>query len=153
MDKHAALKHLIDAANALDDRGMQPEADLITAVANRVAQYLPKTWDIDPNLHYDQFVVPYKELEDEFEENDDLRQKQPRYRSPEYRDLVGDEDRNMEGLLHGSDSVPGPAYVDPGSIASSPSMAMGDLTDFTWENAYEANNDSTNRWKNLVPRR
>jgi hypothetical protein len=60
---------------------------------------------------------------------------------------------NMEGLLHGLDSVPGPAYVDPGNLASSPSMAMGDLREFTWENAYEANNDSTNRWKNLVPKR
>ncbi|MFN9955372.1 MAG: hypothetical protein ACK55I_19930, partial [bacterium] len=137
----------------LDDTGMILEANNLTDIAKRIAQYVPKTWDIDPNRHYENFVVPFKSLEDEFKENDDLRQKQPRYRAPDYRNLVGDEDENIEGLLHGPDSVPGPAYVDPGSIASNPGMAMGDLSDFTWEHSYEATNDSTNRWKNLIPNR
>jgi hypothetical protein len=153
MNKQQVLQNLIKIANALDDYDMPNEADVLTSVMSRVSQYVPKTWDIDPNEHYNNFVVPYKELEPEFEENDDLRQKQPRYRSPDYLNIVGDEDINMEGLLHGNDSVPGPAYVDPGNIASSPSMAMGDLKDFTWENTYEADDNSTNRWKNLIPRR
>ncbi len=153
MDKNVVLQHLVQMANLLDDRDMTREADSLTEVLTRVSQYLHKTWDIDPNSHYENFVVPFKELEDEFEENDDLRQKQPRYRTPDYHNIVGDEDVNMEGLLHGADNVPGPAYVDPGNIASSPSMAMGDLSEFTWKNSYEANEDSTNRWKNLIPKR
>lgn len=53
----------------------------------------------------------------------------------------------------GPDPVPGPAYVDPGNVASSPSMAMGNLDDFTWENTYEANQLSGNAHLNAIPRR
>ena len=65
--------------------------------------------------------------------------------------------QNIEGLLHGPDNVPGPAYVDPGNPASSPSMAISngeDLNDkFSWEETYEKNVDDGNAWKNRIPNR
>jgi hypothetical protein len=70
--------------------------------------------------------------------------------------LGGESDgQNIEGLLHGPDNVPGPAYVDPGNPASSPSMAIhsgADLCDkFSWEETYQKNVDEGNGWKNRLP--
>ena len=77
----------------------------------------------------------------ELDENEfNYRTKKPNLRKPEYYDLGGEADGpNQEGLLNGPDSVPGPAFIDPGNVASSPSMAGGDLSSFTWEEAYENN--------------
>ena len=67
--------------------------------------------------------------------------------------MGGEQDGpNIEGLLHGPDSVPGPAYIDPGNLASSPSMA-GDTLSFTWEETYQKNVDEGNAWKNRLPNR
>jgi hypothetical protein len=76
----------------------------------------------------------------------------------EYFDLGGEADgQSIEGQLHGPDNVPGPAYIDPGNPASSPSMAISngeDLTDkFSWEETYEKNVDEGNAWKNRIPYR
>ena len=57
--------------------------------------------------------------------------------------------------IDGPDNVPGPAYVDPGNPASSPSMAIhsgADLCDkFSWEETYQKNVDEGNGWKNRLP--
>jgi hypothetical protein len=103
--------------------------------------------------------VEYEEIEDEYKENDFWRQRvNPRKIPKEYRDLGGEADgQNIEGLLHGPDNVPGPAYVDPGNPASSPSMAIhsgDDLCDkFSWEETYQKNVDEGNGWKNRLPYR
>ena len=71
---------------------------------------------------------------------------------PDYKNLKTTPDElNMEGMVHGQDSVPGPAYVDPGSLASSPSM-NGSLDYFTWDQAHDVN-QGPEYWKNLTPRR
>ena len=73
--------------------------------------------------------------------------------SDKYFDLGGEADgQNIEGLLHGPDNVPGPAYIDPGNLSSSPSMA-GDVDSFTFEATYQKNVDDGNAWKNRIPLR
>ena len=91
---------------------------------------------------------------DEFKEGDEWRQtKKPNKIPKEYYDLGGEADgQNIEGLLHGPDNVPGPAYIDPGNLASSPSMA-GDVDSFTFEATYQKNVDDGNGWKNRIPLR
>jgi hypothetical protein len=104
-------------------------------------------------------LVPYEDIEEETKQNDFWRQKiNPRKIPKEYFDLGGEADgQSIEGQLHGPDNVPGPAYIDPGNPASSPSMAISngeDLTDkFSWEETYEKNVDDGNAWKNRIPNR
>jgi hypothetical protein len=72
---------------------------------------------------------------------------------PDYRNLNTDKDEenNLEGELHGPDSVPGPAFVWPEAGATSPSM-NSDLDYFTWDQSHDAN-FGPDYWKNLLPRR
>ena len=122
----------------------------------KIAQYYPQqSVTQSPNVS----LVPYEEIEEETKQNDYWRQKiNPRKIPKEYFDLGGEADGpNIEGLLHGPDNVPGPAYIDPGNPASSPSMAIHsgeDLCDkFSWEETYEKNVDEGNAWKNRIPNR
>lgn len=147
------LNSVIKVCSILDKTGFIKQSDNLF---NKVAQYYPQTSVTQsPNVS----LVEYDELEDEYENNDYWRQKiNPRKRVPEYRDLGGEADgQNIEGLLHGPDNVPGPAYVDPGNPASSPSMAIhsgDDLCDkFSWEETYQKNVDEGNGWKNRLPNR
>jgi hypothetical protein len=102
---------------------------------------------------------PYEDIEEETKQNDFWRQKiNPRKIPKEYFDLGGEADgQSIEGQLHGPDNVPGPAYIDPGNPASSPSMAISngeDLNDkFSWEETYDKNVDDGNAWKNRIPNR
>lgn len=89
---------------------------------------------------------------EDYNQFDDLFWKELKQRLPDYRGLNTDKSDvdNMEGELHGPDSVPGPAYVYPGENPISPSM-MGGLDDFTWENTHDVNK-GPDEWKNLQPR-
>jgi len=144
---------LLKVCSNLDQLGRVTASDKLF---NKFAQYYPQQSVTKvPNVHY----VEYDEIEDEYKENDFWRQRiNPRKIPKEYRDLGGEADgQNIEGLLHGPDNVPGPAYVDPGNPASSPSMAVrsgDDLGDkFSWEETYQKNVDEGNGWKNRLPYR
>jgi hypothetical protein len=151
MNKQFAV--ILKACSTLDRNGKFATSDKLF---NRFAQYYPQQSVTKvPHVHY----VEYDEIEDEYKENDFWRQRiNPRKIPKEYRDLGGEADgQNIEGLLHGPDNVPGPAYVDPGNPASSPSMAIHsgeDLHDkFSWEETYQKNVDEGNGWKNRLPNR
>lgn len=95
---------------------------------------------------------PWRDNEEDYEEYDRKFFEEFRQRIPDYRTLkTAPDELNMEGKVHGEDTVPGPAYVDPGNLASSPSM-NGSLDYFTWEQAHDAN-QGPEYWKNLTPRR
>lgn len=140
------LKNFIKIANKLDEIGKYDSSDKLFIKISQyyVEQSLTKV----PAVQY----VEYDELEDEFRENEkNYRKKKPNLVVKQYFDLGGESDGlNLEGLLNGPDSVPGPAYIDPGNLASSPSMA-GDVDCFTWEETYQKNKDEGNSWKNRIP--
>jgi hypothetical protein len=151
MNKQFAV--ILKVCSTLDRNGKFATSDKLF---NRFAQYYPQQSVTKvPHVNY----VEYDEIEDEYKENDFWRQRiNPRKIPKEYRDLGGEADgQNIEGLLHGPDNVPGPAYVDPGNPASSPSMAIHsgeDLHDkFSWEETYQKNVDEGNGWKNRLPNR
>jgi hypothetical protein len=151
MNKQFAV--ILKVCSTLDRNGKFATSDRLF---NRFAQYYPQQSVTKvPHVNY----VEYDEIEDEYKENDFWRQRiNPRKIPKEYRDLGGEADgQNIEGLLHGPDNVPGPAYVDPGNPASSPSMAIHsgeDLCDkFSWEETYQKNVDEGNGWKNRLPYR
>ena len=144
---------ILKVCSTLDRYGKFATSDKLF---NKFAQYYPQQSVTKvPHVNY----VEYEEIEDEYKENDFWRQRvNPRKIPKEYRDLGGEADgQNIEGLLHGPDNVPGPAYVDPGNPASSPSMAIHsgeDLCDkFSWEETYQKNVDEGNSWKNRIPNR
>ncbi len=144
---------LFKICKTLDSVGKYAQSDKIF---NKFAQYYPQQSVTKlPYVHY----VEYYEIEDEYKENDFFRQKiKPNRLVRDYFDLGGEADGpNIEGMLHGPDSVPGPAYIDPGNPASSPSMAVHsgqDLCDkFSWEETYQKNVDEGNGWKNRLPYR
>ena len=136
------FKNILLAAKKLDNLGRYAEADKLFL---KVSQYGPNGTSKNQSVQY----FEMDEIDDEYKQNEyNYRTKNPPLRVPEYYDLGGEADGpNMEGILNGPDSVPGPAYIDPGNQASSPSMAGGDLSYFTWEEAYE-NNPNTR-----IPRR
>lgn len=142
------LKKIIKIASKLDTQGNYKLSDKLYV---KVAQYYPEqSLTKVPTVQY----VEYDEIEDEFLENEkNYRKKKPNLIPKQYFDLGGEKDgANIEGLLHGPDSVPGPAYIDPGNLASSPSMA-GDVDHFTWELTYQKNVDEGHSWKNRIPLR
>jgi hypothetical protein len=151
--KANSIQVLIKLCSRLDKTGYYSKADLLF---ERIAQYYPQqSVTQSPNVS----LVPYEEIEEETKQNDFWRQKiNPRKIPKEYFDLGGEADgQSIEGQLHGPDNVPGPAYIDPGNPASSPSMAVHsgeDLCDkFSWEETYEKNVDEGNAWKNRIPYR
>lgn len=137
---------LIKIANKLDNLGYFRSADNIS---KKVANYYNEQSLLSNDTMYS--TIPYKDVEDEYEDNQKLYYKnKPNLRVPEYHDLGGEADgQNIEGQLNGPDSVPGPAAIDPGNVASSPSMAGGNMEEFLWENAYSEDHPEYNR----VPRR
>lgn len=140
------LKNFIKIANNLDAIGKYDTSDKLFI---KISQYyVEKSLTKVPAVQY----VEYDELDDEFRENEiNYRKKKPNLVVKQYYDLGGENDGlNLEGLLNGPDSVPGPAYIDPGNLASSPSMA-GDVDCFTWEETYQKNKDEGNSWKNRIP--
>jgi hypothetical protein len=142
---------LLILADKLDDLGFYKSSDNLFV---KIAQYYPQqSLTKVPVVHY----VEFDELEDEFKDNQiNYYKKKPNWVVKEYLDLTSEDDveegMNLEALLHGPDSVPGPAYVDPGNLASSPSMA-GDVDFFTWEETYEKNKEEGHGWKNRIPYR
>lgn len=142
------LTKIIKIASKLDSMGNYKLSDSLFV---KVAQYYPEqSLTKIPTVQY----VEYDEVEDEYLENEkNYRKKKPNLIPKQYFDLGGEADgQNIEGLLNGPDSVPGPAYIDPGNLASSPSMA-GDVDHFTWEETYERNVEEGNGWKNRIPMR
>ena len=148
-----SIQTIIKICSRLDKSGEYLKSDKLF---EKIAQYYPQqSITQSPNVS----LVPYEEIEEETKQNDYWRQKiNPRKVPKEYMDLGGEADgANIEGQLHGPDNVPGPAYVDPGNPASSPSMAIHsgeDLCDkFSWEETYQKNVDEGNSWKNRIPNR
>ena len=150
MNSNLQLK-LLRIASDLDKIGNFVESDDLFI---KISQYYPQqSLTKVPMVQY----VEYDELEDEFINNEEnYRKKKPNLVVKQYFDLTSEDDQedgmSLEALLNGSDSVPGPAYIDPGNLASSPSMA-GDSTSFTYEETYQKNVDEGNGWKNRIPRR
>lgn len=138
--------YLIHRANKLDSIGRYKEADNILI---KIANYYPeqsytKTKDIS--------YFEWDDITDEqFKDNNkNYIEKKPNLIPKEYYQLpVGKDEENMEGKLNGEDSVPGPAYIDPGNIASSPSMAGGNLDYFKWDEVHDEDHPEYNR----IPRR
>lgn len=142
------LRTTIKIAFELDKKGNYKSSDRLF---EKIAQYyVEQSITKNPNV----YLVEFDELEDEFKEGDEWRQtKKPNKIPKEYYDLGGEADgENIEGLLHGPDNVPGPAYIDPGNLASSPSMA-GDVDSFTFEATYQKNVDEGKSWMNRIPLR
>ena len=148
-----SIQTIIKVCSKLDKTGHYTKAD---SLFEKIAQYYPQQ---SVTQSPDVSLVPYEDIEEETKQNDYWRQKiNPRKIPKEYFDLGGEADgQSIEGQLHGPDNVPGPAYIDPGNPASSPSMAIHsgeDLCDkFSWEETYEKNVDEGNAWKNRIPNR
>ena len=143
-----SLRNSIRLASLLDSKGGFKTSDV---VFQKIAQYyVEQSITKNPNV----YLVEFDEMEDEFKEGDEWRQtKKPNKVPKDYYDLGGEADgQNIEGQLHGPDNVPGPAYIDPGNPASSPSMSGGP-DHFTWELTYQQNVDDGNAWKNRIPTR
>jgi len=140
---------IIDLAHKLDDLGLYKSSDNLFI---KISQYYPQQSITKvPMVNY----VEFDDLEDEFKDNQvNYYKKKPNLVVKQYFDLTDEDDveegMNIEALLHGPDSVPGPAYIDPGNLASSPSMA-GDVDGFTYEETYQKNKDEGNGWKNRIP--
>jgi len=137
---------LLKLAQKLDLNGRYKQADILF---NKIANYYPeqsytKTKDIS--------YFEWDDITDEqFKDNNEAYiEKKPNLIQKEYFDLGGEADgQNIEGLLNGPDSVPGPAYIDPGNVASSPSMGGGNMEEFEWENVHDEDHPEYNR----IPRR
>lgn len=142
------LSEFVKISKHLDSIGSFEDADRLFV---KISNYYPeqsqtKTKDIS--------YFEWDETTDEQfkNNNENYIEKKPNLMQKEYFNL-GDgsdpkkkDELSIQGLLNGPSGVTGPAYIDPGNLASSPSMA-GDLDYFSWEEAYE-NNPNTR-----VPRR
>ena len=149
--KPKLLNSFLRVAKQLDNIGQYEISDKLSI---KIAQYYPEqSLTKVPVVHY----VEFDELAEEFKDNQiNYYKKKPNLVVKEYYDLTGEDDcedgMSIEALLNGPDSTPGPAYIDPGNLASSPSMA-GDVDSFTYEETYQKNVDEGHGWKNRIPLR
>ena len=146
------MKTVLKAIDLLEANGCYRLADQFQDHMIRVAAFPYNLTALD-ELPLSARFYTWDRNEADFEEFDDIFWKELKVRLPDYRNLNTDktDKLNFEGKLHGDDPVPGPAYVDPGNLASSPSM-NGSLDYFTWEEAHDSNT-GPDYWKNLLPRR
>jgi hypothetical protein len=134
--KLSGIFHLLKLANALDSNGQYKQADILfNRLANyNVEQSQLKTKDIS--------YFEWDETTDEqFQDNNEAYiEKKPNLLQKEYfnqgdgTDPAKKDELSQEGLLNGPSGVTGPAYIDPGNVASSPSMGGGNLEQFEWKN-------------------
>ena len=103
MNKSDLLK-LLRISQKLDTLGHFRSSDILS---KKIANYFPEQSLFSNDTMYS--TIPYKDVEDEYEDNQKLYYKnKPNLRVPEYYDLGGEADgANMEGLLNGPDPVPG----------------------------------------------
>ena len=146
------MKTVLKAIDLLEANGYYRLADQFQNHMIRVAAFPYNLTALD-ELPLSARFYTWDRNEADFEEFDDIFWKELKVRLPDYRTLNTDKSDklNFEGALHGGDPVPGPAYVDPGNLASSPSM-NGSLDYFTWEEVHDSNT-GPDYWKNLLPRR
>lgn len=131
---HTAILRIIEIAEDLDKKGSVIEAEALTSVATRIAQF---------NAPFDNERVPpsqrmwkWEEQDQEMKDLDDARNRDPRFTTPEYQNLPGGEsspadeganNSNPDGLsifdMGGRDHpiVTGPAQVE--NEAMSPSTS------------------------------
>ncbi len=146
------LLDLLIAAKNADKQGDFKKADLITNRLIKISQYYPNNLDVNKN-QIELRTVDFSDdslLQEDFDEAQEDRQNHPRFH-PTYKDLGGDtEEEKAESIfdMHGEDSVPGPAYVDPEYLSKSVGMSMGDLDKYTWENTREKNEAEGHGYKN-----
>ena len=143
--------HLLKLAQRLDSNGQYIQADILF---NRVASYnLEQSQTKNKDISYFEWDETTNE---QFQDNNEAYiEKKPNLLQKEYFNL-GDgtdpakkEELSQEGLLNGPSGVTGPAYIDPGNVASSPSMAGGNMEEFKWENVRNEDHPEYNR----IPRR
>ncbi len=148
------LLDLLIAAKNADRIGDFKKADRITNKLIKISQYYPNNLDVNKN-QIELRTVDFSDdslLQEDFDEAQEDRQNHPRFH-PNYKDLGGDTEEDEASSIfdmHGEDSVPGPAYVDPEYLSKSPGMAMGDLDSFTWKNTYEKNESEGHGYKNKL---
>lgn len=148
------LLDLLIAAKNADKQGDFKKADLITNRLIKISQYYPNNLDVNKN-QIELRTVDFSDdslLQEDFDEAQEDRQNHPRFH-PTYKDLGGDtEEEEAESIfdMHGEDSVPGPAYVDPEYLSKSVGMSMGDLDKYTWENTREKNEAEGHGYKNKL---
>lgn len=144
------LSEFVKISKHLDYMGNFKDADKLFV---KISNYYPeqsqtKTKDIS--------YFEWDETTDEqFQDNNrNYIEKKPNLIQKEYFNL-GDgtdpkkkDELSQEGLLNGPSGVTGPAYIDPGNLASSPSMSGG-VDNFTWDEVYDEDHPEYNR----VPRR
>jgi hypothetical protein len=144
------LSEFIRLAKHLDKIGDFKKADNLYI---KISNYYPeqsqtKTKDIN--------YFEWDETTDEqFKDNNEAYiEKKPNLLQKEYYDL-GDgsdpkkkDELNTQALLNGPSGVKGPAAIDPGNLASSPSMSGG-VDNFKWDEVYDEDHPEYNR----IPRR
>lgn len=146
------MNNYIQTINMLDELGCYRLADIYQSQLTKTAAF-PYNLSALDELPLPARQVTWKRNEEDYEQFDDVFWNEFKSRLPDYYNLNTDDDEklNFEGELHGDDPTPGPGYIMPDEMATSPSM-NGDLNDFTWENTHDVN-QGTEGWKNLLPRR
>ena len=146
------MKDILKTIDLLEQNGYYRTADAFQDQFMKLAAFPYNLTSID-ELPMSARQYTWERNKADFEESDTKFWKELKQRIPDYRSLNTDPDEefNMEGALHGPDSVPGPAYVEQTSPGVSPSM-NGGLEDFTWDKSHDAN-QGPEYWKNLQPRR
>lgn len=141
---------LIKIMNTLDSLGYYKEADNLAVLVKVAASpYHPAAMD---ELPIESRMIPWSSQEQDYQEYEkNFYELFYKHRLPTYRTLPGSEEVGVDGMMHGPDSVPGPAVIDQGNPISSPSM-NGNLQDYEWGNIMDDEN-SPDRYKNLTPKR
>ncbi len=145
------MKNIFKAIDLLESNGFYKLADEFQDQLIKLAAWPYNLTSLD-ELPLGARNVSYQDNEEDYKEYDRKFFDEFKQRNPDYRALKVDDDEkfNVEGKMHGPDSVPGPAYVEPTWMSSSPSM-NGSLDYFTWEEARDSN-QGPEYWKNLRPR-
>lgn len=144
------LSEFVKLSKQLDSIGSFKDADRLFL---RLSNYYPEQSKLkNEGTSYFKWD---KIFDEQLQDNDtSYITKKPNLLQKEYFNLGdGDDPKkkdelSIQGLLNGPSGVTGPAYIDPGNLASSPSMSGG-VDNFKWKEVYDENHPEYNR----APRR
>lgn len=146
------MKNILKVIDLLDEHKMYKIADHMDRVLIKMSAFPYNLSNLD-ELPFSARSTTWQRNKEDYEQFDDVFWNELKARLPDYKSVNTDPDEqlNMEGLTHGPDAVPGPAWVYPEGNGVSPSIT-GDLDNFSWENSHDANS-GPEYWKNLQPKR
>lgn len=131
---YASSNNMIKIAEALDEKGLYKESDVVTEIMSRLAYFGGLN---NLNIPMKNRVIPWGDMDKEFEEVDQWRQEFPRYRTKDYKPDDASDIEDAKGSLTDMNAGVGPDSGISLFVDDPKSAGMEGLDKFKFDNRDE----------------